>query len=162
MIGTYRSQLYRCTGGKTPGTHGTPSLRRIDKPKNCTGPYRYSYFKKGYRMTDDRIRIARPVDFDQITARALEAANYCYPAYRPMLRMIEDIQPLGYSNEKHGPTYRQAAYVAHRFGLTYEERCAWYQAIAGLGLTGRHVGHIIGNLDESEAMHEELAQLTKG
>ena|SRR5918998_2275048 len=113
-------------------------------------------------MSTDRISIPYPVDFNAITARALAATHSCYPKYRPMLRMLEDIKPIGHSNEKHGPTYRQAAYVAHRFGLTHEERRAWYQAIAGLGLTGRHVGHIIGNLNESESMHAELAQLTKG
>lgn len=47
-----------------------------------------------------------------------------------------------------GATYKMLAYIAHRAGMTSQERQGWYETAQEIGLTQRHAGHIIARLDD--------------
>ena len=100
-----------------------------------------------------------PADFDRITWRAVTWARGVRAPFSGLLMMLEDAEPRGTAAETYGPTYKQLAYIAHRVGMTKEQRIGWYRAAEELPLTARHAGHIIARLDDSDAMAAELAAL---
>lgn len=90
---------------------------------------------------------ARDELFEEVTRRALELANHhpVSPSVADALRSLEDIRTEGWEQERRGATYKSLSYAARRVGANRQE----FIAVAeGLGLTQKHVGHIIARTPE--------------
>ncbi len=85
--------------------------------------------------------------FGRITDLALRGAEECPPRAWWALRYLKDCvppaEPETDPSARRGATYKQLAYVGHRAGMDAQERAEWYAIAETLGLTQRHVGHII-------------------
>jgi len=108
-------------------------------------------------MMNDRIQLRQPVDFDRITAAALNL-DPAYPAiHLQALLLLEGIRywPESPGQDK-GASYKQLGLIAHKLGMTYSQRIGWYRVCERLQLTQDHAGYIIKHLFESDALWDEL------
>ena len=92
--------------------------------------------------------------FDDLTRQAVEMAERVDEPYARLLRLLSDCRDVGetggpvYRQQHQGATWKSAAAVAHRVGMTTEQRYRWYEICRALPLSQRHAGHILGKLKE--------------
>jgi hypothetical protein len=109
-----------------------------------------------HKTTGERIDYTRAYDiaytFDELTARALIAAQELEEPYRSVLFMLEGCYEVGrvyaplYYQQHLGATYKQLAAIAHRVGMSKEQRVKWYRIAESIPLSQRHAGHIMDRL----------------
>jgi hypothetical protein len=70
------------------------------------------------------------------------------PLYRSLIELLDDCyDDLGISmREASGATYKQLAAIAHRAGMSKQERIAWYRFCERIPLSQRMAGHILGRM----------------
>ena len=108
---------------------------------------------------NDRMQLRQPVEFDQITAAALNL-DRAYPAiHLQALLLLEGIQNWPDSPGQYkGATYKQLALISHKLGMTYQQHISWYRICERLQLTQDHAGYIIEHLYESDRLWDELTE----
>jgi hypothetical protein len=72
--------------------------------------------------------------------------------YAGVLRLLEDCVEASpydtvlYRQQRSGATYKQLAAIAHRAGMSKQERIEFYRIGEFIPLTSRHAGHILARL----------------
>jgi len=93
---------------------------------------------------------AHPDEFAEVTVRALRLAEEVGEPYSSLLRLLVGLYPedhgRAWSAQQRGASYRQLALIAHRAGLSKEERIKWYAVAESVPLSEKHASHIIGRL----------------
>jgi hypothetical protein len=127
-------------------------------------------------VVDDRPRRARHTDtgraaervpyeeafgragsFAELTRQTLLFAEEVGEPYAGVLRLLADCHEVTeadatlYRWQHQGATYRQLAAIAHRVGMSYDERIHWYSVCEAIPISQRHAGHILSNLRERAA-----------
>jgi hypothetical protein len=96
-------------------------------------------------------------NFDDLTRQARLLANHVPEVYARLLRLLSDCyaayeyEGAAYKMQHQGATYKSLAAVAHRAGMSKEERIRWYRICESIPLSQRHAGHIIGGLQRAAA-----------
>jgi hypothetical protein len=100
--------------------------------------------------------------FDTATDRALHDFEHGGgAAYKEPLEFLYGAEyPTNSASAMEGATYKSLAYVAHRMGMSDEDRKHWYSLAKGIPLSQAHIGIILARLDERDAMIAELETLT--
>lgn len=65
-----------------------------------------------------------------------------------LLALLKDCEFGDGTGASVGASYKQLAMIGHMVGMDGAERSAWYDAAAFIGLTQRHVGHIITRIQD--------------
>jgi hypothetical protein len=99
--------------------------------------------------------------YECVTASALRARRrYPHdPALEPVEYLANAPYPDNTSATRKGASYRSLAYVAHRLGMSDEERKRWYVAARELPLSQAHFGTIIARLNERDAAISGLEEM---
>ncbi len=103
---------------------------------------------------EGRIPFPEPVDFEELTAKALKAA--AQTPDDPVIRLLMFLDgcvslPHLHREESRGATYRQCAFAARLADLSYSQRQEWYRVCESVPLSQRHLGHLIKRLKEEGA-----------
>lgn len=114
-------------------------------------------------MSEQRIEYppdhAIRVGFGKITEEALElssrvgqsrawgAESFCSPRIEGALKTLDDLRLEDggklTASERKGATYRSVSHVSRLWGMNVSERDDWFYYARHLGLSQRHIGHII-------------------
>jgi len=74
-----------------------------------------------------------------------------------VLKLLRDCEEITdptsslYRQQQEGATYRSVAAVAHRAGMSAQERSGFYRVAESIPLSQRHVGHILARLQAEAA-----------
>lgn len=124
-------------------------LRVESKPEPRDHPSR-----RRETSTDDKPRVPYPpaTDFEEVTRAALRMAEVSGP-YGDVFSLLVDCYPLEHlaHEEERGASYKRLAAIAHTWGMSKEERSAWYRVAEEIPLSDRHAGHILSKLKRRQA-----------
>ena len=91
---------------------------------------------------------------------ALNSLGRVVPEMRHVWEPVEYLRGATYPGNsaavKEGATYKSLAYVAHRFGMSDDERRTWYSIATRLSLSQAHIGAIIARLNERDELYADL------
>jgi hypothetical protein len=128
----------------------------VDPPRPEYTPPRGSTTADSPRVPfEDAFEVAG--SFDGLTRQAVEMASRVDEPYAGLLRLLSDCRDVGelggpvYRQQHLGATWKSAAAVAHRAGMTTEQRYRWYEICRAIPASQRHIGHILGRLQERAA-----------
>lgn len=107
--------------------------------------------------------------FVRVTRRALSIAEVAtespeHEAVALLLGLLRDHEPPReiLRGETIGASYKQLAYVAHRVGMSKEQRQTWYKVAEAIPLSQAHAGHLIARLDDRDEEIEALESAFHG
>ncbi len=93
--------------------------------------------------------------FDDLTRQAVEMAERVGEPYAGLLRLLADCRDVGetggpvYRMQHQGATWKSAAAVAYKAGMTTEQRYRWYEICRAVPMSQRHIGHILSREDHA-------------
>lgn len=92
-----------------------------------------------------RIPFDERADFDQLTRRALLMADELPEVFARLLYALRDSDPsdLNETSMERGASFKQLAFIAHRAGMSKDERVRWYEIAKDVPLAEGHAGHLI-------------------
>ena len=98
--------------------------------------------------------------FNETRDRALDTARKCegVKVLEPFL-YLEGAECPDNTAAFEGATYKSLAYIAHRVGMSAEERTQWYNIARRAALSQAHVGCIIARLNERDSMIDGLEKM---
>lgn len=99
--------------------------------------------------TTPRIPYPEFPDFDALTRRALLMADELAPVFAKLLYALRDIDPfdLNETSMERGASFKQLALIAHKAGMSKEERVRWYEIAKDVPLAEAHAGYLIVHLN---------------
>jgi hypothetical protein len=128
----------------------------IDPPRPEYTPPRRSTTADSPRVPfEDAFEVAS--SFDDLTRQAVEMADRVGAPYAGLLRLLADCRDVGevggpvYRQQHQGATWKSAAAVAYKAGMTTEQRYRWYEICRAVPMSQRHIGHILSKLQEQAA-----------
>lgn len=114
-------------------------------------------------MSSERIEYPHPKsryweqEFYYVVEFALEVAGDIRGS-EPLTYLEGAIYP-GDDSARQGATYKSLAYIAHRLGMSKEDRQNWYGVARGAALSQAHAGTIIARLNERDELYADLDKL---
>jgi hypothetical protein len=79
----------------------------------------------------------------------------------PLAFLVGAEYPNNRASATEGATYKSLGYVAHRLGMSAEDRRRWYDLARRIPLSQAHVGCIIARLNERDAMVAGLEDMLR-
>ena len=97
------------------------------------------------------------LQFRFLTTKALYVAEELPEPYAGLLRLLEDCDAAPeedtalYLQQQQGATYKTLAAIAHRAGMSKQQRSRWYEIARDIPMAQRMAGHIIQRLQDRAA-----------
>jgi len=96
----------------------------------------------------------KAASFSELTRQALTLAERVGDPYASVLRLLADCveaperESVLYRQQNQGCSYKQLATIAHRVGMSKQQRIGFYRVCESIPMSARHAGHILSRLSK--------------